>query len=118
MKYYSEKQTKNLRRAFEEKILGWPRVSTKKMFGCPSYKAKSKLFAFLVTKGIVITHLTEADREKLSRRFHTTPFRAGKKTVHNWMRVSLVDKRDLTRIMPYVQRSYESVLRTVKKLKD
>jgi hypothetical protein len=115
VKYYSEKQTKNLRLAFEEGVLSWPEVSTKKMFGCPCYKVKNKLFAFFVTKGIVITQLTQAEREKLSRLYHATPFRAGKKTVRNWVRVSLADVRDLTRIMPYVQRSYDSSRAQVKK---
>lgn len=118
MKYYSEAQTKNLRRAFEKKVLGWPHISTKKMFGCPCYQAKHRLFAFLVTKGIVITQLTQADREKLSRRHHTTAFRAGKKMIRNWVKVPLADEHDLARIMPFVRKSYRSVLLKAKKNKS
>jgi len=118
MKYYSEEKTENLRRAFEETVLSWPKVSAKKMFGCPCYKAKNKLFAFFVTRGIVITQLTQADREKLSTQYRTTVFHAGKKTIQNWVRVHLTDDSDLARIMPYVRRSYESVLAKAKKSQD
>ena len=55
IKYYSEEETKELRLAIEKEVLNWAHVSTKKMFGCPCYQAKGKLFVFLVTNGIVIT---------------------------------------------------------------
>ena len=63
----------------------------------------------------MITQLTQVDRERLSRLYHTTPFHASKKTVRNWVRVSLADERDLTRIMPYVKRSYDSARAQVEK---
>jgi len=55
MKYYSEEDMKDLRRVFEKEVLSWPEVSTKRMFGCPCYQADKRLFAFLVTDGLVIT---------------------------------------------------------------
>lgn len=79
MKYYSEAETKDLRFALEKEILSWPQVSTKKMFGCPCYKVRGSLFAFLVTKGIVITHLEQIDREELSGKYKTSFFKLGRK---------------------------------------
>ena len=112
MKYYSEEDTKSLRLALEEKILSWKGVSTKKMFGCPCYQAKGKLFVFLVTKGIVITQLQPADREKLSSLYETSFFKAGKKIVPKWLKIPLVDKEDLEGLMPFIRRSYrESLLK-------
>ncbi len=111
MKYYSEEDTKDLRLALEEEVLSWPQVSTKKMFGCPCYQAKGKLFVFLVTKGIVITQLEQADREELSRQHQTAFFQAGKKIVKNWVRFSIETKEDLDRIMHFVRKSYEEALR-------
>jgi predicted DNA-binding protein (MmcQ/YjbR family) len=108
MKYYSEEDTKDLRLAFEDKVLQWPQVSSKKMFGCPCYQANGKLFAFFVTKGVVITQLTQSEREELSRQQQTTFFQAGKKIVKNWVRVPVKNKRDLGQIMPFVRKSYES----------
>lgn len=111
MKYYSEEDTKDLRLGFEEKVLRWPQVGTKKMFGCPCYQAGGKLFAFLVTNGIVVTQLAQSEREALSRQHQTTFFHAGKKIVQNWVRVPVEDKSALVQVMPFVRKSYESVLR-------
>ena len=80
MKYYSEDEMKALRLAFEEEVLKWDQIDTKKMFGCPCYQANGKLFVFLVTKGVVITQLNEEDKNSLVKQFSTTPFKAGKKT--------------------------------------
>lgn len=110
MKYYSEVDTKDLRVALEKEILSWSQVGTKKMFGCPCYQVRGKLFVFLVTNGIVITHLEQTDRERLSRKHKTTFFQAGKKTVKKWIKISASSK-DLDLIMPYVRKSYESALK-------
>jgi hypothetical protein len=110
MKYYSEQETKELRLALEAEVLNWPHVSTKKMFGCPCYQAKGKLFAFLVTNGVVITQLQQADRDEMSRQHQTSFFQAGKKTVKNWIRLSIKNKKDLDSVMPFVKKSYEEAL--------
>lgn len=109
MKYYSEEDTRDLRLALEKRILNWSNVSTKKMFGCPCYQINSKLFIFLVTKGIVITHLEEADIEKLTKKYDTTFFQAGKKIVKKWIKIS-IEPKDLDKMMVYIRKSYESAL--------
>jgi hypothetical protein len=111
LRYYSEEKTKNLRLALEKEVLSWPQIGTKKMFGCPCYQAKGKLFVFLVTKGIVITLLELADRQKLSRARQTSFFQAGKKIVKNWIRLSINSKDDLDEILPFVRKSYEEALK-------
>jgi len=111
MRYYREAETKKLRTAFEGEVLNWPEVTTKKMFGCPCYQARGKLFAFLVTHGIVITQLAGPDREALSKRYPTSAFRAGKKTVPRWVRLSLKKSRDLDGLIPFVRKSYEAARR-------
>jgi len=110
MRYYREAETKKLRTAFEGEILNWPEVSTKKMFGCPCYQARGKLFAFLVTHGIVITQLAGTDREALSKRYPTSAFRAVKKTVPRWVRLSLKRQKDLDQLIPFVRKSYNAAL--------
>ena len=111
MRYYREAATKKLRTAFEGEVLNWPEVSTKKMFGCPCYQARGKLFVFLVTNGIVITQLAGTDRDALSKRYPTSAFRAGKKTVPRWVRLSMESAKDLNRLIPFVRKSYESARR-------
>jgi len=108
MKYYSEEEMKEIRLTFEEEILAWPEVTTRKMFGCPCYKADNKLFAFLVTGGVVLTKLSEPDRETLSNSFDTEPFQAGKKTIKNWPRVTVQDKSELPKIITFVEKSYKT----------
>ena len=112
MKYYSEDATRALRLQFEEKVLRWPKVSARRMFGCPCYQADGTLFAFLVTNGIVITQLAQADRESLSRQYHATPFRSGRKVVQKWMRLPIEEMGDLDRVMRFVRKSYESAVRS------
>ncbi len=107
-RFYSETDTGELRRAFEGRVLRWPEVRAKTMFGCPAYRATDELFAFLVTEGVVITRLESGEREALSRRFRATPFRAGSRTVHDWIRVPLRGKDDLEGVLPLVRRSYEA----------
>jgi len=111
MRYYSEAETKHLRTAFEDTVLRWPEVSTKKMFGCPCYQVRGKLFAFLVTGGIVITRLPDRGRKALSQVVPTGSFRAGKKTVARWVTLRVKATKDLDRLMPFVKKSYRSALR-------
>jgi len=113
LRYYSEEKTKKLRLALEKEVLNWPQISTKKIFGCPCYQAKGKLFVFLVTKGIVITQLELTDRQELSRKRQTSFFQAGKKIVRNWVRLSIKNKDDLDEILPFVRKSYEEALKKV-----
>ena len=109
IKYYSEEDTRDLRLALEDRVLNWSKVTTKKMFGCPCYQVMGKIFIFLVTKGIVITQLTEVEIDDLSQKYETGFFQAGKKIVKKWIRLS-IEPNDLDKIMSYVRKSYESAL--------
>ncbi len=105
MKYYSEKNMKNIRLAFEKICLQWQHMSTKKMFGCPCYLAKGQLFAFLVTNGIVITELDQADREALIRRNKANSFQAGKRIMRNWLTVPVYSSKDIENVIHFVRKS-------------
>lgn len=109
LKWYIEEETKKLREAFEQEILKWPQVDYKKMFGCPCYLANGKMFAGLVTKGMVITKLNSAEKEELQKLGEIKPFVAGSKIIRSWVQVKL-DPEDLEEIMPYVKKSYERAL--------
>ena len=114
MKHYSEEETIDLRLAFEEQVLNWARVSKKKMFGCPCYKVDEKLFAFLVTKGVVITKLNKDERETISSQNQTTPFKAGKKIVQDWVKITIENKTDINKIMRFVKKSYDNAVEGAK----
>ncbi len=106
MQYYNEEKMQNLRLRIEKEILNWPNVTTKKMYGCPCYKNKEKLFAFLVTDGVVLTQVSEQDKIKLSKEFKIKPFQAGKRTMNKWPQISIDTTTDLERIIPFIKNSY------------
>jgi hypothetical protein len=106
MKYYDEEKMHNLRLNIEKEILNWPNVTTKKMFGCPCYKFNEKLFAFLVTDGIVLTKLNEKDKMKLSEEFEIKPFKALNRTMKNWPQIPFNEDSDIKKIIPFIKNSY------------
>ncbi len=110
MKYYTQAADQSLRPPFEAEVLTWPKVTTRTMFGCPSYQVAGRLFAFLVDAGVVITHLRKADREVLSRHCEIEDFQAGERTIARWGQVTVKDERDLRYVLPYVRKSYKEAL--------
>ena len=112
MKYYDEKVMKNMRLKIEEEIIHWPEVTTKKMFGCPCYKYKNKLFAFLVTDGIVLTKVNEEDKITLSKEFSIKPFQSTTRTMKSWPQLPLEKNSDLKKIIPFIKNSYEHAKKT------
>jgi len=106
MQYYNEEKMKNFRLKIEKEILSWPNVSTKKMYGCPCYKNKDKLFAFLVTNGVVLTKASEQDKIKLSEEFKIKPFQAGTRTIKGWPQIPVDEKSNPERIIPFIKNSY------------
>lgn len=108
MKYYDEKQMRAVREALENDVLKWPGVVRKEMMGCLCYFRGKKFFAFLITKGIVITKLDGEDRAKLAKQVASRPFEMAGRTASTWIQVPLTKPEDLQPILPYVRRSYEA----------
>lgn len=110
MEYYSEDETKALREAFEQQVLYWPQVTSRRMFGCPAYLADGRLFAFLVTEGVVITQLRLKERQLLAEENPTEAFKAGERTIERWTQVTITDPKTVGRIMAFVRKSYQTAL--------
>ena len=106
MKYYNEEKMQNIRLKIEKEILGWPNVTKKKMYGCPCYKYKNKLFAFLVTDGLVLTKASQQDKINLSKEFSIKPFQAATRTMKGWPQIPVDQASDITKIIPYLKNSY------------
>jgi len=111
MIYYIESDAKALRQLVERQVLAWPNVTTRRMFGCPAYLADGKLFAFLVTHGIVITQVRKRDREELEAKYTVEPFKAGEREIERWVQVTLDDLERIDRVMAFVRKSYDTVMR-------
>jgi hypothetical protein len=110
LKYYSEDKMETIRVALEEKVLAWDSITTKKMFGCPCYKANNKLFGFLVTDGVVFTKLSETERDEVVDTFKAKPFQAGKRSMGSWPQVAIKEPEDIKTILPYFKKSYINAL--------
>jgi hypothetical protein len=110
MKFYSETADHDLRLAFEAEVRAWPKVRARKMFGCPCYQADGKLFALVVSGGIVITHVLPEDRETLTRQFLAVPFETGQRSLQGWLRVPAQLRQEIVKLLPYLQKSYEAAL--------
>ncbi len=107
MQYYDEEKMRHLRLAVEKEILSWPDVSTKKMYGCPCYKHHEKLFAFLVTDGVVLIKMTDQDKEKVSKDFEVRPFQAGaRRIMYSWPQIKVRNMTDLEKLLPFIKKSY------------
>ena len=106
MKYYDEEKMKNIRLKIEEELLSWSDVKTRKMYGCPCYKNKEKMFAFLVTDGIVLTKPSEKDKLDLSKKYDVKPFQAGNRTMKNWPQIFIDEKSDIKKLLPFIKNSY------------
>ncbi|MBN1873111.1 MAG: hypothetical protein JXA33_02700 [Anaerolineae bacterium] len=114
MQYYDEARAGNLRKALEQQVLLWPEVTTRRMFGCPAYMADRRLFAFLVTEGIVMTQLRKVDRELLAEKYETEFFKVGEREMPNWFKVCIPHPNVLEYALHFVRRSYEIALTRMK----
>ncbi len=108
MQYYNEEKMKNIRVRLEKEVLSWPAVTTKKMYGCPCYKHNEKLFAFLVTDGVVLTKASEQDKMRLSKEFLVKPFQASSRTMKGWPQIPLDETSDLKKILFFIKESYNN----------
>ena len=106
MQYYNEEKMKIVRLKLEKEILNWPDVTTKKMYGCPCYKYKDKLFAFLVTDGVVLTKTSEQDKINLSKEFVIKPFQAATRIMKGWPQIPIDEISDFEKILPFIKQSY------------
>ncbi|MFB6170748.1 MAG: luciferase family protein [Haloarculaceae archaeon] len=106
MRYFDEAIAGGVRTAFEDVVLGWPDVTTESALGCPAYFADGELFATLVTDGVVLVWLSDADRERLDRDFQTWPFSTDRGG--DWVEVAIADGHALDSLLPFVRSSYDA----------
>jgi len=106
MQYYNEEKMHALRLSIEQVILSWPDVTTRKMYGCPCYKYKDRLSAFLVTDGVVLTKASDQVKIQLSKEFTIKPFQAGSRTMKSWPQIPVDETSDLSKIVPLIKMSY------------
>jgi len=110
VRYYDETKMAGIREAVDAVLTKWPKVTRTLMFGCPCYKAGGRLFAFLVTGGIVLTRLSPEDRAMAGSRFKAKPFNTGTRAMGGWPQLPLARAPRLKGYLLLVRRSYNSAL--------
>lgn len=108
MKFYDEEKMRDVREAFEATVLAWPGVKSNEMMGCLCYFRGRKFFAFLITKGVVVTKLAKDDRSTLSKQVDSKPFEMAGRIASTWIQVPVRTPGDLPPVLPYVRKSYDA----------
>ena len=108
LKFYDDAKMKKIREALEAAVLTWPGVARKGMMGCLVYFRSKKFFAFLVTGGLVITKLPDADRAALAKRPGAKPFEMSGRTATKWVQLPVAAPADVRPLLPHVRASYEA----------
>lgn len=109
LKFYRDEAMRPVREAFEAEVLAWPGASRKAMMGCLVYFRGASFFAFLVTDGLVLTKLGDADRATLFERPGAKPFEMSGRTTSKWVQLPARAPKDLAPIFPYVRKSYDAI---------
>ncbi len=108
MPYYSEAESGELRMKVEGIVMKWPGVSKKAMFGSPAYIVGKTYFAMLVTGGIILTRLTEPEKEKLLKEPGAGYFEGHGRVMKKWIHVPVSSPSEVDSLVPYLRSSYEN----------
>jgi hypothetical protein len=96
--------------ALEGLILGWPDVTSSRMFGSPAYRAKGVLFAMIGGKGLILTKLEPDQRLTAAERYGARAFVGRRKEVPGWTEFSVEDGEGIEPISSLVRDAYENAL--------
>jgi hypothetical protein len=107
MDRYSEESMHTIRVSLERDLFRWPGVTTRLIFCLPGYIVNGKVFALLVTGGIILTKLPEIDRALVFKRFQTVPVTGHGGVITEWVQIILPETGDLSTILPLVKKSYD-----------
>ncbi len=99
-----------IRAALDELVLGWPEVTTGKMFGSRAYRARGVLFAMIGGAGVILTKMQPDQRETAVKKHHARTFVRHGREIPAWVEFPLEDGAALASIAPLVRHAYENAL--------
>ena len=91
-------------------VLGWPDVSTSKMFGSLAYRARGVLFAMIGGEGLILTKLLPEQRENAAGEHDAHPFVGRGKEVPAWIEFSLENAAGVATLESTIRDAYENAL--------
>lgn len=106
MPYFEETQAGELRQAFGKIVHPWPGVTSKKMFGAPSFAANGTLFAVIVTGGLILTRLGDEEKATLLEDPAVEYFTGHGRVIRKWLFIAIKEPADLERYLPFIEASY------------
>ena len=96
--------------ALDELILGWPDVTTGKMFGSHVYRAKGVLFAMIGGRGLILTKLQAEQRQVAAEEHHAHAFVGRGKEVPAWTEFALGNAAGVASVASAVRDAYDNAL--------
>lgn len=94
--------------ALDHLVLGWPDVSTGKMFGSRAYRAKGVLFAMIGGEGVILTKLRPDERKMAGRDNDARSFVGHGRELPGWVEFPVTGASDVDLMAPMVRRAYEN----------
>lgn len=112
-KIYDEESMGGLRELLEERILEWPGVVKRPMFGTPGYAVEGKVFASLMQDSLTVK-LDPAQFTRFEKALGAKPFTyemgdGQARVMTGWLRIPYVDEGDLDRIEPAARAAYQHI---------
>ena len=96
--------------AVDELVLGWPDISTSKMFGSHAYRARGVLFAMIGGRGLILTKL-QAEQHQVAAEEHDAHAFVGRgNEVPAWTEFALEDGAGVAPLAPMVRDAYDNAL--------
>jgi len=96
--------------ALDELVLGWPDVTTGKMFGSQAYRAKGVPFAMIGGRGLILTKLQVPQRESAAEKHDAHAFVGRGKEVPAWTEFALDDVAGIAAMSSLVRDAYDNAL--------
>lgn len=96
--------------ALDDLVLGWPDVTTGKMFGSRAYRANGVLSAMIGGSGLILTKLNDAQRQQAAEENDGHAFVGRGKELPGWTAIALEGAARLAAVSPMVRAAYENAL--------
>jgi hypothetical protein len=100
-----------LREALDDLVLGWPEVTTGKLFGSHAYRAGGVLFAMVGGEGLILAKLGEEQRRLGAAECGGHPFVGHGRELPGWTEFALADGAGVAAVSSLIRDAYENAVK-------
>ena len=102
-----------IKEQLDPRLLQWPGVTSREMFGAICYLVQDKMFA-IVTQDSVATKLPEHERQEAISKHGASEFVVSSgRPFGEWTQFPAADPNELDSVMPWVNKGYDYVQSTL-----